>query len=186
MNRNHNVLLASSMLLILAGSTQALAEERRCTGSLGAITLDNVLVPANATCTLTGTRIKGNIVVKSGGALVANRVVVIGSVQAEGAKSVTVRRSSRVGGSIQAVQGGAAVVANSSIDGSIQLESNRRMLRVLNNSVGADVQLFQNTGGAEVSDNRIDGNLQCKENVPKPTGSGNTVQGNREDQCAKL
>ena len=97
--------------------------------------------------------------------------------QAEGAKSVTVRWSSRVGGSIQAVQGWAAAIVDGSIDGSIQLNSNRRALRMLNNSVGADVRVFQNTGGAEISDNRIDGNLQCTANVPKPTGSGNTVPG---------
>lgn len=34
----------------------AAAEERVCRASIGAVTLDNVRVPAGATCTLTGTR----------------------------------------------------------------------------------------------------------------------------------
>ena len=47
-------------LLALAGTSPvALAEERQCSGSLGAVTVDNLRVPANATCTLTGTQIAG-------------------------------------------------------------------------------------------------------------------------------
>lgn len=181
-----NICFAATLALSAAGASQAFAEERVCRTSLGAITLDNVLVPASATCTLTQTKVKGSIVVKRGATLVTNRTIIIGNVQAEGAKNVTVRRASRVGGSIQIVQGGGAAILGSTIDGSIQLESNRSMLRVINNTVGADVQVFQNAGGAEISDNRIDGNLQCKANRPAPTGGGNTVQGNKEDQCSRL
>ncbi len=185
---------AASLLVACAAATAVLAgsavpvqaEERTCRGSIGAVTVDNLRVPQAGSCKLSGTRVKGTIKVERAATLDANKVVVIGNVQGEGAKLVRVRGGSRVGGSIQVKQGGGAAVVNSTVDGSIQLESNRAPLRVLNTTVGADVQAFQNSGGVEISDNSIDGNLQCKSNNPAPTGAGNDVQGNKEDQCRGL
>jgi hypothetical protein len=184
--RSLALLAATGLAAIVSTSIAATAEERICRTALGSITVDNLRVPQNATCTLTGTRVKGTITVQRAATLFASRVIVIGNVQGESAKRVTINRSSRIGGSVQVVQGGGAAVVNSHVNGSIQLKSNKAALRVINNIVGADVQAFGNTGGVEISDNRIDGNLQCKENVPAPTGGGNTVQGNKEDQCAGL
>jgi len=178
--------VTSAATILLATSVVAVAEERVCRGSLGAVTVDNLRVPQNATCNLDRTRIKGTIKVETGATLNATKVVVIGNVQAEGAKSVNLRNGSRIGGSVQLVQGGGATIANSIVDGRIQLGSNRASLQVLNNTVDSDVQAFQNRGGVKISNNRIDGNLQCKSNIPAPTGSGNVVQGNKEDQCRRL
>lgn len=180
------VFAAFAVPMALAAATPASAEERICRSSLGKVTVDNLKVPSKATCRLDGTRVKGSIVVETGASLVAARVVVIGNVQAEGAKAVTVRRASRVGGSVQVKQGGAATVEASTVDGSIQLEQNKGAMTVVGNTVGADVQAFQNTGGVTIEANVVDGNLQCKENAPAPVGGGNTVQGNKEDQCRKL
>lgn len=177
---------AGALTVLLATSVVARAEERVCRGSIGAVTVDNLRVPQSITCYLDRTRVKGTIKVERGAKLDANRVVVIGNVQAEGANSVTLRNGSRIGGSVQLVQGGSATIINSSVDGSIQLESNRAALRVLNNEVNSDVQAFQNRGGVKISDNRVDGNLQCKSNTPAPTGGSNIVQGNKEDQCRRL
>jgi DUF4097 and DUF4098 domain-containing protein YvlB len=179
--------LAAFMVpMAVLAATPAAAEERLCRSSLGKVTVDNLKVPQNATCRLDGTRVKGSIVVETGATLVASKVVVIGNVQAEGAKAVTVRRASRVGGSVQVKQGGAATIESSTVDGSIQLEQNGRPMKVAGNTVGADVQAFQNNGGVTIEANVVDGNLQCKENTPAPVGGGNTVQGSKEDQCRKL
>jgi hypothetical protein len=180
------VIAATVVPMLLFAAVPASAEERICRSSLGKVTVDNLKVPQNATCKLDGTRVKGTILVERAATLVASKVVVIGNVQGEGAKAVTVQRGSRVGGSVQVKQGGAATVTGSFVDGSIQLEQNARAMKVTGNTVGADVQAFQNKGGVEISDNVVDGNLQCKENVPAPSGGGNTVQGNKEDQCRKL
>lgn len=53
------------MVVGLGAASSALAEEIRCTGALGPVTVDNVLVPSGATCTLNGTRVQGNVLVKS-------------------------------------------------------------------------------------------------------------------------
>ena len=165
-------------------ASPAAAEETKCRGTLGAVTVDNLRVPQNATCTLTGTIVKGTITVKSNATLVARGVRVVGNVQAENALRVVVKRSSRVGGSVQVKQGGAAKVKSSRIKGDIQYDANSRYLVANANSVGGSIQVVGNSGGAEIFRNVVNGNLQCKENIPAPTGGGNTVGGNKEDQCA--
>ena len=168
MKRFTTTILGTALALggTVAFAPGASAEERACRGSIGAVTLDNVRVPAGATCTLTGTTLKGTLKVERGATLTASRVRVNGNVQSEGHRSVRVL-DSRVGGSIQLVQGGA--------------------LDVRRNIVNGDVQAFSNsTGVKSFYTNRIGGNLQCKSNVPAPVGSGNIVEGNKEDQCRRL
>jgi hypothetical protein len=180
---------ATALVLIMsavAGVSTAAAEERTCKGTLGRITVDNLRVPEGYACTLRKTRVKGTIKVETGATLQAGGIVVVGNVQAEGAKSVVVAGGSRIGGSVQIVQGGSARIAGSTVDGSIQLESNRRALVVERTTVGADVQAFQNRGGVRISANTIDGNLQCKQNRPAPAGGRNAVGGSKEDQCRRL
>jgi hypothetical protein len=171
---------------LVLGIGAARAEERVCRGSLGAITVDNLRVPKDATCTLQGTRVQGTVKVEANATLRATDVRVIGNVQAENARLVVLRRGSRVGGSIQVVQGGGARVVGSNVQGDILFDENDRALEALRNTIGGNLQAFQNTGGVEIRGNQIDGNLQCKENQPRPTGGGNIVQGNKEDQCARL
>ena len=178
------VLLIAVALPLTAGL--ALAEETVCEGSLGAVTVDNLLVPEGATCLLNRTKIQGTIVVKTGASLHAKRIKVNGNVQAEGAALVQVLAKSTVGGSIQVVQGGSAWVDSSKVTMDILYDSNTGPLAATRNGVGGNIQVFQNTGGVEISDNFVDGNLQCTANEPAPTGGGNVVQGNKENQCAGL
>jgi hypothetical protein len=178
--------LSAAAILLAVATIPAAADETTCRGKMGKVTVDDLRVPQNSTCELDRTKVKGSINVERGATLLASRVVVVGNVQAESAKLVSVVRKSRIGGSVQVVQGQRAKVSNSEIDGSIQLESNSGQLKVSGNVVGSDVQAFQNKGGVEIEDNVIDGNLQCKGNKPSPDGGDNTVLGSKEDQCSKL
>jgi hypothetical protein len=164
----------------------ALAEERTCRGTIGAATVDNLRVPDGATCTLQGTHVQGTIKVERAATLRASNVRVIGNVQGENARDVTVTDGSRIGGSVQVKQGGAALVVDSFVTHDIQYDSNGGALTASRNRVGGSIQAFQNRGGVSIASNRVNGNLQCKENSPAPTGGGNVVQGNKEDQCARL
>ena len=152
-------------IALAATAGTAAAEERVCRGAIGASTVDNLRVPDGATCRLSGTVVQGTVSVGSGARLIARGIRVVGNVQAEGHRAVTVVLS-RVGGSVQLVQGRAANVSR--------------------NSIGSDLQAFENRGTQTFRANRIDGNLQCKENVRRPVGGGNVVEGNREDQCSRL
>jgi hypothetical protein len=186
---NHLPLLTAALLL---AAPPAFAEERVCRGTIGRITLDNVRVPNGAICRLNGTFVKGTVKVQGNAQLYANDVMVIGNIQGEGARYVSVFNTSRVGGSVQVKQGGGGYIADSRVDGSAQFESNRtpnlnrKTVRILRSRIDEDVQAFQNRRGVEISRNTIDGNLQCKENNPRPVGGRNIVGGNKEDQCARL
>ena len=158
--------LAAVLAVVAVTAAPAAAEERTCRGSLGAVTVDNLRVPAGRSCTLNGTRVQGKIRVASGATLVARRIRVIGDVQAEGARLVVVRDGSRIGGSIQIVQGRAGSVLGSRVNG--------------------DIQFFENRGRIEIRRNRVGGNLQCKENARRPIGGANVVDGVKSDQCARL
>jgi hypothetical protein len=186
MKGKHGVVTLGLVIATALAPASASAEERTCRGSLGAITVDNLRVPQEASCTLTGTRVKGTIKVERAATLSARGVRVVGNVQGENARRVDVIQSSRIGGSVQVKQGKAARVLDSFVKADIQYDANRGALEASRSVVGGNVQVFQNTGGVALFQNRIDGNLQCKENQPAPTGGGNIVQGNKEDQCARL
>jgi hypothetical protein len=179
-------MVACSALAVSFFTSPAAAEERVCRSSLGAITVDNLLVPQGARCILNGTRVKGTIKVSRAAALGAYNVVVIGNVQGEGSARVNVLRRSRIGGSVQVVQGVRAAVADSHVNGDILYDTQRGLVQALRNRVGGNIQAFQNRGGVTILRNRIDGNLQCKANRPAPRGGGNIVHGNKEDQCARF
>ena len=183
MRRFITILLTLGLLFTFSGP--AAAEEYRCTGKVGARTLDNVRVPAGHTCTLRGTLVKGTITVGNEARLFADNVRVIGNIQSEGFRNVTVE-DSRVGGSVQVVQGRLADIRRTKVNADILFDDNRRWNIAKRNDVGGNIQAFQNTGGVEVRSNVIDGNLQCKENSPAPVAGGNRVGGNKEDQCRRL
>jgi hypothetical protein len=176
------VLLAIVAVAVLPAIV--LAEERTCRSELGGTTVDNLRVPDGATCTLNRTHVKGTIKVGSRATLYARAVRVVGNVQAENARLISVTQASRIGGSVQIKQSGSAAVLNSTVQGDIQYEANSNSLRANGNNVEGNVQIVGNQGRAEIYRNVIDGNLQCNENRPRPTGGGNKVRGSKEDQCS--
>ena len=161
----------------------ARAEETKCTGTLNGVTVDNLKVPKNATCTLNGTFVKGTIKVGRDATLVARAVRVIGNVQAENAASVSINGASEIGGSVQIKQGERASVVGVRIKGDLQYFSNDDTLTANDNRVGGNIQIIGNDDAAAIFRNVVNGNLQCKENYPSPTGGANVVGGNKEDQC---
>ena len=173
-------------LLAALDMRPAYAEETTCVGMLVGVTVDNLRVPRGRTCTLDATRVKGTLKVERDAMLYARGVHVVGNVQAENARQVSVTEDSTVGGSIQIKQGGAATIHRVRVTGDIQFESNSGALGARDNRVGGSLQAFQNRGGIRIANNVIDGDLQCKENVPAPAGGDNLVRGSKEDQCGRL
>ena len=96
-----------------AAALPAHADERSCRGTIGAVTVDNLRVPEGATCTLDRTLVKGTLKVERGATLRARAIRVIGNIQAENHRSVSVTGGSRVDGSLQVKQGGGATVGSS-------------------------------------------------------------------------
>lgn len=185
-------LMLSASLLVAA---PAHADDRRCSGTIGATYVDgNVIVPNGVDCILRGTRVDGNVIVKGRAKLVARGVQVDGNIQAENHRNVIVtgRRvndrtvKSRIEGDIQLDSGNRGRVAGAVIGGNLQVKQNSGRQVALRNVIDGDLQAFSNEGGFRISGNRIDGNLQCKSNDPRPYGANNRVSGNKEDQCRGL
>jgi hypothetical protein len=107
-------------------------------GTLGLIIVDNLNVPTNATCTLNGTYIQGNLFVRRGATLYANAVRVDGNIQADQAAQVLVRPGSTVGGDIQVDTSGLLVVNSVRIDGNLQCQGNVPPPTGGNNTVGGN------------------------------------------------
>jgi hypothetical protein len=184
-----------------------------CTGTIGAVTVDNLIVPDNVTCTLNKTRINGGVELGLNSTFIARGVTIIGNVQGDGAKTVTITQagpatnptSSQVGGNIEFQNGGTmtinagtniigdiisqkggavTIAAGTKVAGDIIIEEHTGLVIINSNSVRGSVQISKNLGGARIRSNTISGNLQCQDNLPAPTGALNTVSGNKEDQCA--
>jgi hypothetical protein len=185
--RSLGIPLALSLIAVFAVAAPAAADVS-CTGPIGVTSIDDdVVVPAGAGCTLTGTQIDGNVLVGPGATLRVDGARIEGNIQDDdgGAGAVTIS-DAFVGGNVQLEQGTSATVRGTTIDGDLQLESNRGSLRADGNDIGGNLQANQNTGGLTIMGNTIDGNLQCQTNAPAPTGGANVVRGSAEDQCANL
>jgi hypothetical protein len=152
---------------------------------IDAIAVDSVIVPANAACTLVGTRLNGNIIVGAGATLYALAVNVTGSLQAEGAAYVSLAGGTLVGGSVQIKQGGSARVDGIRIGGNLQIDAMRGQVVTTANRLGGSMQLVGNLGGVAVDGNTMVGNLQCKENLPAPVANNNQAA-LIEDQCVPV
>jgi hypothetical protein len=186
------VVLAAS-ILVTAGPAHA--DDRRCSGTVGARSIDgNVIVPSGRTCRLNGTRVDENVFVRANARLIARGVRVGGNVQAENHQLVKVIRRkvaggfvrSRVGADIQLTSGRFSEIRRAIIGGNLQSKQNNRQQYAVGNRIDADLQAFSNQNGYRVHRNVIDGNLQCKSNSPRPTGDHNRVAGNKEDQCRRM
>jgi hypothetical protein len=176
------------MLALAMAAPAVMAEERVCRGTIGATTVDNLLVPQGAKCTLNGTRVEGTAKVERGAQLFANGVRVKGNVQSQGFQTVVLREASVVVGNVQlenGLEGGSGRVINSRVNGDVQYFSNKARMVARGNTILGNLQANQNTGGLVISGNSIAENLQCQANKPRPTGGGNTA-GDKEDQCAAL
>ncbi|MDP9397244.1 MAG: hypothetical protein M3P96_05225 [Actinomycetota bacterium] len=143
--------------------------------------------PDDATCTLDGTYVQGNVTVKSRATLVATGIELTGTVQGESPKKVEVR-GSQVGNGFSISRGGelgSIVLADTAVTGDVQLADNRGSVELDNNSVGGSVQANKNIGGVTVTANRIVNGLQCQDNNPFPVGGGN-IAAQKQGQCERL
>ena len=150
---------------------------------VGAVTLDNVEVPAGAACRLTGTRLTGSVQVQPGGILIAAGVQVAGSVQGSDAAHVQITGStSRVSGNVELEGGGSGTLQGVQVAGDVFVNGLTDILQVRSTLVRGNMQITDNLGGGELVDNRVTGNLQCTGNLPAPLASGNSAA-SIEDQC---
>ncbi len=179
---------------LLTQAPAAHAGDYECREALGDVTIvGNLLVPDDATCTLTGTDVQGSIVVKSRANLDATGVTVTGGLQGESPASVVVQGGSSFGNGVSLRKAedvndpavGKINISNATITGDLALEDNREPIDVFDNDIVGSVQANKNTGELEISKNRIGNGLQCQDNNPPPVGGANIAK-QKQGQCQFL
>ena len=136
-----------------AGTSSGALDDDECSGRLGAVRAEQIIVPARATCDLAGTIVNGDIKVEPGATLVASQVRVGGNVQADGHRRVDLGDSA-VDGNVQTSQGGSVLVLGVTIGGDLQVEDSRGPSALRLNVIRGNLQAFQNHGGLEIRSNR--------------------------------
>ncbi|MBD5831075.1 hypothetical protein [Janibacter melonis] len=116
--------LATTGLVAVAAPAQA---DRTCSGTITGRTIDDdVVVPAGATCKLTTSVVKADVVVRRGATLQGWQNSVDGNIQSEGNRSTQNVIRNRVKGDIQPFSNpsGTKYVYDTSVDGNLQCKSN--------------------------------------------------------------
>jgi cytoskeletal protein CcmA (bactofilin family) len=168
-----------------------------CTGTLGADEVEKVYVPSGATCTLDGTRVRGDVKVARGATLLATGARVDGNVQAEDAAAVSLVSLTTVEGDVQVKRRAAVLVEDAIIGGDLQIEERGASLvttgsRIDGNLqvtkaasaaiagavINGDLQLVENTGALSVVDTEVRSNLQVFKNL-----AGVQLEDNRISQA---
>jgi len=177
--------IGAGIALACLGLSSAALADRNCSGTIGAVTIDDNVVVQNARCTLSGTIVKGNVLVNSGGRLVTLGAQIDGNIQAKDAVSVTVEPNTFVDGDIQLENlSGPSKITYSEVTGNIQAKYNRRTVTVDYNTVNGDIQfeeLKANLYAAHVRYNTVGGNVQMtKNNLTRLNLLSNRVDGDMQ------
>jgi len=176
--------LTAALGLGAAPSAMA-ADDVTCTGVIGPVTVKNVVVPEDATCSLQGTNVLGDVSVLEDAELVADRITVRGSVQAQRADSIRIADSS-IRSLLKVQDGGTVTVRTTAIGADLQVSKSTGFVTLDGNRIGNSLQAQENRGGVSITGNTIRVNLFCQDNDPPPVGGGNVVGGDAEKQCEAL
>ena len=138
-------------------------------------------------CRLTNVEIDGDVIVFSGGSLVANDVWIKGNLYTSRADFIDME-GSRIDGNVRLEElvGDETTIEGTNIDGDILLARNRSRLEIVNNDIHGGMFAIGNTGGLLISGNSFEENLECTGNTPAPVGIANRLDDGAEGQCADL
>lgn len=161
----------------ISNSSNSTTTASRCNGTLGAITVEEVNVPSGATCTLNGTRVRGDVKVRTGASLIANGASVDGNIQAEDALTVATRNGTFVDGDIQVKRRATARIESTTITGNLQIEESGASLVSSGNRIGGDLQV-KKARTASITSTSVNGNIQLEENSGLQSSTGANVRGN--------
>ncbi|WP_283136890.1 hypothetical protein [Rhizohabitans arisaemae] len=184
-------LLTTTVLALSAGTAPAalarvayLAPDTTCNAPIGAVTVPGKLVvPAGATCTLTGTSILGAVEVGIGSTLLAADIDVAGGVLSDRHRFVSITAGTVIQGQSKLFKGGGVTIADSSVFGGLDVYDNtvRPDIRRVG-SGNAGVLVTKNQGGALVWNTEANGGLTVSLNFGGPT----SVASNRAGDGIKI
>jgi hypothetical protein len=187
----------AAVAIALFWSAPALADEEICDRDVSGGSFDDVKVPSGATCTLDGSKVKGNVQVESGGALVTTGTRVESDIQADEARYIQILAGTQVGGNVQIKKttgvpplAAANQVCDTKIGGDLQLDESEAPFEIGcsgGNRVNGNLQIDDSdvqSGTIVVANNGVRGDLQYKDNRTRSSAdiSDNTIGQNL--QCS--
>ena len=209
--------VAAAATLALAGASSASAQTAQpapvvCDGALSGVTVGDVTVPYNKSCTLTNVVVEGNVTGRlNSRTITLDRTAVSGDVVTTGRRLVAT--TAAVGGDVVATESGqGVVVSQSAIRGDLTATAIQGELRigslesarygnvvggtlkvdtafvdgvVARNVVAGSLFLAGNQATIEVRRNVVRGALDCQDNVPDPVG-GSNLASSKLGQCSAL
>lgn len=177
---------ACALAAFVLHAGNATAQDSNCLVDIGAVIVRGSVLIATS-CELTGTEVRGNVILFAGGSLIARNVRIRGSLEGSRANFVDMR-SSRVDGSLKLEEmvGDVSTIELTNLRDDVLLARNRSRLEILNNTIEEGFVATANTGGLLIAGNSIGEDLECAGNTPAPVGIGNLVGGNAEGQCERL
>ena len=158
------------------GSTARTTRASSCNGTLGAVSVSEVFVPVGASCTLDGTRVRGDVKVARDGSVSAIGARIEGNIEAEDARRVSTSASTVVDGDVQAKRRAVVEVANTTITGNLQVEEAGASLLASGNRITGDVQV-KKAESASIATTFVRGDLQLEENRGMLSVVGADVRG---------
>lgn len=165
-----------------------------CDGTIGAQTVDNVVVADNAGCVLTGTTVRGGITVGAGAALDLSDVTVGQGVTAASSGRVSAVNTV-VGGSVTSTNSGQIRLADSAVGGDVVVSGETNVtaigLAVAGSVTGTSVNRFDLSGsyvlGSVLANEAFSGGNLCGNRVygnAKVVGSGGAILLGGAASCA--
>src|SRR5438445_12624507 len=117
--------------LLLAASTAHARDTFNCVGVAPAIVNGNVVVPNGATCTMTGTRVRGDVNVEPGASLHAQTVQISGNVLGHDHRALSIDVTSRIDGNVVFEHGVTSMIGDSFVGQNLVFEEASSASKVL-------------------------------------------------------
>lgn len=176
---------ACALAFLILFASGANAQNVLCSPRIGPGRVDGGVDIASP-CELTGTDVRGDVTIFSGGSLVARDVRIRGTLSASRGDFVDLD-GTRVDGDVRLEEmvGDLNRIEDADVRGRMVLLANRSRLELLDNVVRQGAEIVANTGGVLLRGNRIDRTLDCADNSPAPAGDDNQVR-EASGQCEVL
>lgn len=163
------LLLALATALVIMAVPVAAAAPTECTGTLAAVTVDNVVVPSGAHCEMVGTTVTGNVLVRAGASLRASGSNISGHVIGRDTAWVCLQVGSELGGNFDVTGGNLGTTTgfdiNVMVGGNAKVSENAGLTFIDAAQVGGNIDVSENTGTLEIEHNTVGGNVKIADNT---------------------
>jgi hypothetical protein len=137
------VLPIVALLAVLATASPAAAHKKfRCESTLTGVTIDNVVVPRDASCILVDSAVNGNVSVGKNAFLQATNTAIGGKVRADRALSIFIDTGSSVGGSVRTDHTSQVFIFNATVNGDVEVDDTPEVVQICGTTVpNGDVEV---------------------------------------------